>query len=160
MRSINALLLLLYYLITLAFELLRPTHLGGDYYFVDFNTDHLYISKRNDHESFIVLNTQVTGVRKFASYVLVRRRVEKHYDCTDSSGVRSIRTHSTDKEQYWILDTEAGVEIGPLNKDDLASTAKSLQILNYYIPDYVSYRSNTDRFESRVSECVKLEPPL
>ncbi|CAM0556999.1 hypothetical protein EHLJMEHL_02087 [Vreelandella titanicae] len=157
MRSIPPLLLLLYYLAIFSFGLICETHLGGGYYLNDYNADHRWISKRAGHDDLIVIDMQVTGVRKFAGYVLVRRMIAISYECSNNSGERTIMTHRTNKEEYWIIDTYTEKEMGPFDEFGLESAARKLQIVDTYIPNQVSYKSNSHYFESRVSQCVKLE---
>lgn len=123
----------------------------------DHNADHRWISKRAGHDDLIVIDMQVTGIRKFAGYVLVRRMIAISYECSDNSGERTIMTHRTDKEEYWIIDTYTEKEMGPFDEFGLESVARKLQIVDTYIPNQVSYKSNSHYFESRVSQCVKLE---
>lgn len=123
----------------------------------DYNADHRWISKRAGHDDLIVIDMQVTGVRKFAGYVLVRRMIAISYECSNNSGERTIMTHRTNKEEYWIIDTYTEKEMGPFDEFGLESAARKLQIVDTYIPNQVSYKSNSHYFESRVSQCVKLE---
>lgn len=133
----------------------RP--LGGSYYLVDIDSNHRSIQRRSDQEAVTVIDQQVVGHRKQGNYILVHRMVAISYECVDDEGVRTIITHRTDEEEYWILDVEGVKELGPFGKNELAEAAQRLKIESMDIPRKISYKENTSGFKIRSSRCVDLE---
>jgi hypothetical protein len=136
----------------------HETAIGGGYVFVDGARDNRWIYKRKNGDRSIVIDQQIVGIQRIDHFVLVRRMVAISYECTDASGERTIVTKRTDDEEYWVIDTRASAERGPLDRSSLLRIAAEFRIGNVDIPEDVSYRPNAIRFESRTSRCVELQP--
>lgn len=136
----------------------HETPIGGNYFLVDGDRDHIWISKQVGDQRLVVIDQQIVGILKGVRFVLVHRMIAISYECTDDSGDKTIMTKRTDEEEYWILDTQLGHELGPYDHSAMLNEANRLQIENAEeVPKLTVYRSNTDRFESRASRCVELQ---
>lgn len=139
-------------------SLVYETPIGGGYFLVDGDRDHIWISKQVGDQRQVVIDQQIVGILKGVRFVLVHRMIAISYECTDESGKKTIMTKRTDEEEYWIIDTQLGYELGPYDHSAMLDEVNRLQIEDAEgIPKLTAYRSNRDRFESRASRCVELQ---
>jgi len=150
-------LVLLLSLVTSGCGLGGTFELGGGYVLENHEYAHRYIYKRTGNENYIVIDEQVVGYDIVDDHVLVYRIVANSYDCYDKNNQPMIITHYTDDEEYWIIDTAARKELGPLTRNSYVRMLKELGLPTIIPEQQISYRSNTSAFNNEASECKKLE---
>ena len=132
--------------------------LGGNYYLTDGDDAHVYLSKKSNGKSSIVIDQQIVDFKVVGNHVLVRRKVAKSFDCYDKNNVPSIITHYTDQDEYWVIDVTKEKETGPLKEEAYLQLLKELGVspvkptVRYY------FMPNSDAFKKWRAECKKLVP--
>ncbi|MBQ5939583.1 MULTISPECIES: DUF3997 domain-containing protein [unclassified Massilia] len=132
----------------------ESTDLGGGYFINKTDEDHVYISKKENGKSFVVIEEQVVDWGRFDGYIAVLRKVAISPDCYDDKGRRTIITHYSDESQFWIINLKDSVEAGPFSESEYREELKKLGVryVNLDVPkDYVS---NSEQFEKIKKNCL------
>jgi hypothetical protein len=130
--------------------------LGANYYLIDGDDAHVYLTKKSDGKSSVVIDQQIVDVKVVNDYVFVRRKVAESFDCYDKNNIPSIITHYTEQDEYWVIDLNKGKETGPLKEEayfqmlrDLGLPLTKLKVRYYFVP-------NSDAFKKLRSECKNM----
>jgi hypothetical protein len=132
--------------------------LGGGYILAAHDRDHRFIYKREDNRNHIVIDQQIVAHRVIGPRILVHRMVATSYDCYDADGRVTIFTRYSDEEEFWIVNSDAGVVEGPLNRASFEESLSKAGLPANYFSDTSDYRSNAKTFDAQTAKCRVLKP--
>lgn len=131
--------------------------IAGNYYLQDSNSAHIYIQRKSGEDLLVVVDAQVVGYFVSRPYIVVHRVVADSYECLDASGQRTIITHYTGRDEYWVLNYETEEKDGPYNIKEIGFWAEDAGVGDIKISQFAWPASNTNSFKKGVSECDDLE---
>lgn len=129
--------------------------LGGDYHLTSPDTGHSYIRRGDANEGMIVVDQQVVDVEQDGSYIAVLRKVARSSTCIRPAKGPTILTLYTDEDQYWLIDTNAQIEMGPLSSDQYSEALKKAHkpYIRLTVPAW--FHPNVDAYRRWMSGCAR-----
>jgi hypothetical protein len=132
--------------------------LGGPYYLIDGDEDHVYLAKKTQtsEDDTLIVDEQVVDYRITNGYLLVLRKVAESFDCYDKRNVPTIITYYSNKDEYWVIDLINEKENGPLSAQAYVLMLNKLQLPLVKLSAPSNYYHNDEVFAKRRKECKRL----
>lgn len=121
------------------------------------NSDYSHVYLTRVESSDFIIDEQVVDFKIKKGYLMVLRMIATSIDCYDEKNQPTILTHNSNQKEFWIIDTENKIEMGPFNEAEFFKKTNELNLplIKLNIPK--KYRSNNEAFTEQTSKCFRID---